>query len=157
MLSAYPACFIKEKNGYSVIFPDLNHLATCGATLDEAFAMAVDCLAGYLYWLQQDGEDAPAPSPIAELDPRVIAEKPNASPDEAFISIVTVDVAEYVETHFRDTAKVTLSIPTHLYEYAKEEDFDLSLALQTVIEAAKEMPDIISTMPVIYGVPEDVE
>ncbi len=47
MLSAYPACFIKEDNGYSVIFPDLNDLATCVNTLDEALAMAVDCLAAY--------------------------------------------------------------------------------------------------------------
>ena len=64
MLSAYPACFFKEENGYSVIFPDLNHLATCGETLDEALAMAVDCLAGYLYWMEEDGESAPPPSSI---------------------------------------------------------------------------------------------
>ena len=48
MLSAYPACFIKEDSGYSVIFPDLD-IATCGDTLDDAFSMAVDCLAGFLY------------------------------------------------------------------------------------------------------------
>lgn len=48
MLSAYPACFIKEDTGYSVIFPDLN-TATCGDDLEDAFSMAVDCLAGYLY------------------------------------------------------------------------------------------------------------
>jgi len=59
MLSAYPACFIKEAGGYSVIFPDLNHLATCGQTLEEALSMAIDCLAGYLYVLQKDGESAP--------------------------------------------------------------------------------------------------
>ena len=46
MLSAYPACFIKEDSGYSVIFPDLD-IATCGDTLDDAFSMAVDCLAGF--------------------------------------------------------------------------------------------------------------
>lgn len=34
MLSAYPACFFKEENGYSVVFPDLNWLSTCGDTLD---------------------------------------------------------------------------------------------------------------------------
>ena len=49
MLSVYPACFFKESNGYSVIFPDLNYLSTCGDTLDEALKMAVDYLAGYLY------------------------------------------------------------------------------------------------------------
>ena len=36
MLSVYPACFYKEENGYSVIFPDLNWLATQGDTLQEA-------------------------------------------------------------------------------------------------------------------------
>ena len=46
MLSAYPACFIKEDSGYSIIFPDLD-IATCGDTLDDAFSMAVDCLAGF--------------------------------------------------------------------------------------------------------------
>ena len=45
MLSIYPACFFKEDNGYSVIFPDLNYLATQGDTLEDAVAMAVDCLA----------------------------------------------------------------------------------------------------------------
>ena len=45
MLTAYPACFYKEKEGgYSVVFPDLNHLATCGDTLEKALSMAVDCL-----------------------------------------------------------------------------------------------------------------
>lgn len=60
MLSAYPACFFKEESGYSVVFPDLNDLSTCGETLDESLRMAVDCLAGYLYWLKKDGEAAPA-------------------------------------------------------------------------------------------------
>lgn len=41
MLSMYPACFIKEENGYSVIFPDLNHLATCGDTFEDAMSMAI--------------------------------------------------------------------------------------------------------------------
>ena len=43
MLSMYPACFYHEKNGYSVVFPDLNWLSTCGETLNEAMSMAVDC------------------------------------------------------------------------------------------------------------------
>lgn len=59
MLSAYPACFFKEENGYSVIFPGLNHLATCGETLDEALAMAIDCLAGYLYLLRKTEKSLP--------------------------------------------------------------------------------------------------
>ena len=62
MLSTYPAVFFKEENGYSVIFPDLDYLATCGETLEEAISMAIDCLAGYIYWLTQDEDSMPAPS-----------------------------------------------------------------------------------------------
>ena len=41
MLSIYPACFYEETNGqYSVIFPDLNHLATFGDTFEEAMNIA---------------------------------------------------------------------------------------------------------------------
>lgn len=48
MLSAYPACFFKEDNGgYSVVFPDLNYLATQGDDLEDATNMAIDCLAGF--------------------------------------------------------------------------------------------------------------
>ena len=54
MLSIYPACFFKEADGgYSVIFPDLNWLATQGDNLQDAMEMAVDCLAGYLYDCQK--------------------------------------------------------------------------------------------------------
>ena len=62
MLSAYPAIFYKEPSGYSVVFPDLGDLATCGETLNEALAMAIDCLAGYLYTLKRAGKKAPEPS-----------------------------------------------------------------------------------------------
>ena len=42
MLSIYPACFFKEENGYSVIFPDIKYLATQADTLEHAVAIAVD-------------------------------------------------------------------------------------------------------------------
>ena len=70
MLSMYPACFFKEENGYSVIFPDLDDLATCGENLEEAMTMAVDCLAGYLYTLKQEGKKAPKPSSVSSKNGR---------------------------------------------------------------------------------------
>ena len=51
----YPAIFYKEDDGrYSVIFPDLNHLATYGIDLDDSIRMAIDCLAGYIHSLILD-------------------------------------------------------------------------------------------------------
>ena len=48
MLSMYPACFFHEDDAYSVVFPDLNWLSTCGDNLEDAMTMAIDCLAGYI-------------------------------------------------------------------------------------------------------------
>lgn len=64
----YPAIFYQERDGgYSVVFPDLGHLATCGDNLPEARRMARDCLAGYIWSARQDGEVLPPPS--KEVDP----------------------------------------------------------------------------------------
>lgn len=132
MLSTYPACFIKEENGYTVIFPDLNHLATCGSTLDEAFTMAVDCLAGYLYWLQQDGENAPAASSIDQVHPSEVIGDTDI--DEAFVNLVTVDVTEYAKSHFEKSVKKTLSIPAWLNTAALEQNVNFSQLLQNALK-----------------------
>lgn len=135
MLSAYPACFFKEENGYSVIFPDLNYLATCGETLDDALVMAVDCLAGYLYWLQQDGETAPVPSFMGSINPYAVAKELDTKPSEAFVNMVTVDVAEYAKAHFEKSVKKNLTIPAWLNNAALEHNINFSQVLQ---EALKE-------------------
>lgn len=140
MLSAYPACFIKETNGYSVIFPDLGFLATCGESLEEALSMAVDCLAGYLYTLARDGEVPPAPSPVNGVDPNVVLaqlsdEGEDASRCEVFVNLVTVDVEEYAKQHFERSVKKTLSIPSWLNDRAIQAGVNFSQLLQ---EALKE-------------------
>lgn len=135
MISAYPACFFKEKNGYSVIFPDLNYLSTCGDSLEEAFAMAVDCLAGYLFLLQQDGVSFPAASKLAEVDALAIMQKLEFECEEAFANMVTVDVKEYAKLHFEKAVKKTLTIPAWLNRLALERGINFSQVLQ---EALKE-------------------
>lgn len=139
MLSAYPACFLHEENGYSVIFPDLDHLATCGTTLDDALFMAVDCLAGYLYGLRQEKKTPPAPSPLEKIDLSAIlselADDEEFHCSEAFVNLVTVDVEEYAKRHFERAVKKTLTIPAWLNEAAVREKINFSHVLQ---EALKE-------------------
>ncbi len=110
MLSMYPACFFKEENGYSVIFPDLD-VATCGETMEEAMAMAVDCLAGRLRWLKQDGDPIPEPSPMNSIDPTAISKELKIEPGEALVNMVSVDVEAYAKQHFEKSVKKTLTIP----------------------------------------------
>ncbi len=134
MLSAYPACFIKEGIGYSVVFPDLNYLSTRGNTLEEALTMAVDCLAGYLYWLEKDGETAPAPSSLDEVDTAEIIRELDLPLSEAFVNVVTVDVAEYAKKHFEKSVKKTLTIPAWLNTAALKENINFSQVLQEALK-----------------------
>jgi len=134
MLSIYPACFFKEGNGYSVIFPDLD-LATCGETMDEALAMAVDCLAGRLRWLKQDGEPIPEPSPMNSIDPTVISKELEIESEEAFVNMISVDVEAYAKEHFDKSVRKTLTIPAWLNTAALEMDINFSQVLQEALLA----------------------
>ena len=135
MLSMYPACFFKEENGYSVIFPDLNWLSTCGDTLEESMEMAIDCLAGYLHTCQIDGESIPKPSKISDINPEAIAKGLDLQFPfrETFVNIVSVDVASYAKEHFEKSVKKTLTIPVWLNNAALEKGLNFSKVLQEAL------------------------
>lgn len=135
MLSVYPACFYKEDTGYSVIFPDLNYLATCGSSLDEAMAMAVDCLAGYLRWCQRDGDDIPEPSPMERIDLNEVAKACDSPEGEGFVNMVSVDVEAYAKEHFDKSVRKSLTIPAWLNEAAMEMGINFSQTLQEALLA----------------------
>lgn len=137
MLSMYPACFYKEDDGYSVIFPDLNYLATQGDSLEEAMEMAVDCLAGYLHSCKVEGEPVPSPSALTDID--VVKVSKELSPDEpigeAFVNIVSVDVISYAKKHFNKSVRKTLTIPSWLNTIALEQGINFSQTLQEALIA----------------------
>ena len=134
MLSIYPACFFKEENGYSVIFPDLD-VATCGENINDAMAMAVDCLAGRLRWLKQDGDPIPEPSPMNAIDPTTISMELEIEPEEAFVNMVSVDVDAYAKAHFDKSVRKTLTIPAWLNAAASEMGINFSQVLQEALLA----------------------
>ncbi len=133
MLSVYPACFYKEDNGYSVIFPDLDNLATCGETLNEAMEMAIDCLAGYLYSAKLDNESVPAASDIKDIDAIAIAKELDTDAGDYLVNLVTVDVEEYAKSHFNKSVKKTLSIPEWLNREAISKKINFSQVLQEAL------------------------
>lgn len=130
MLSMYPACFYKEKEGgYSVIFPELN-IATCGDTFEEATKMAVDLLAGYLYDLKLEKKDYPEAIELSKVNP-------NEEYDEyesVIVNMVTVDVEEYAKVHFEKAVKKTLTIPKWLNDLALENNVNFSQVLQRALK-----------------------
>ena len=135
MLSIYPACFFKDETGYSVVFPDLNWLATNGSTETEAMNMAVDCLAGYLYSLKNDGDQAPLASSIGDVSLDAVAKELDADTNGAFVNMVSVDVSEYAKEHFEKSDRKTLTIPAWLNVAAQEKKINFSQTLQEALLA----------------------
>ena len=85
----YPAVFYPEDDGrFSVIFPDLNDLATYGDDLADAFAMAQDACGQYLFTSLRDGDKLPSPAPIH------LVKKDDG---DAFVNMVCVDLDEYAK------------------------------------------------------------
>lgn len=59
----FPAIFLKEEDGYSVRFPDVDGAFTCGETFEEALLMSKECLE-----LSLDGmEEIPNTSNIEDI------------------------------------------------------------------------------------------
>jgi len=133
MISAYPACFIKDESGYYVVFPDLRYLATCAPSLEEGLSAAIDCLAGYLYSCRQSGESVPEPSPMQNLQPEAIAGEMELQPAEAFINMIAVDVEEYARVHFEKSVKKTLTIPVWMNKAALKRGLNFSQVLQEAL------------------------
>ena len=137
MLSVYPGIFYHEADGgYSVVFPDLNHLSTCGDTMQETMEMAVDCLAGDLQELKLHNEPIPAPTPLDKINPHCEDDDDDEYEDaDIFVNLVSVDVEAYARTHFNKSVKKTLTIPQWLNDMATAKKINFSKVLQTALKA----------------------
>ena len=133
MLSIYPACFFKEEKGYSVVFPDLNWLATCGVSERDAMLRAVDCLAGYLYSMDKDGVKMPKASEMSNVSLEKVVKELDVDTKDAFVNMVSVDVAEYARDHFEKSVRKTLTIPAWLNAAAQEKKINFSQTLQEAL------------------------
>ena len=115
-MTIYPAIFYKEKDGsYSVVFPDLNHLATDGSDFNEAMEMAIDCLAGYIYSEKRDGNTLSPPTPIDKIDPHC-EDDCDDDYESVFVNAVYVDVEQYVRSHFGEQEKAINQLDREKYE-----------------------------------------
>ena len=97
--------------------------------------MAVDCLAGRLHWLKQDGEVIPEPSPMNSIDPAAISKELEIEPEEAFVNMVSVDAEAYAKEHFDKSVRKTLTIPAWLNSAALEMNLNFSQVLQEALLA----------------------
>lgn len=129
MLSAYPVCFLKEENGYSVIFPDLNCLATYGETSEETLVMAINCLTGYLYTNEMDRDVIPPPSEMGAISSSETCKELGVKGGEGSMNLVTVNASGHAKNHFEKSVKGTLIILIWLNTAASEKNINFSQVL----------------------------
>ncbi|HFQ4897842.1 type II toxin-antitoxin system HicB family antitoxin [Streptococcus agalactiae] len=147
MLVTYPALFYYDDTDgsatpYFVTFPDFKYSATQGENIADAMSMASDWLGVTLADYIENGQDIPTPSPINTLslvdnDPFKNDEDFNLvyNPDNSFISMVVVDVAEYLGS--QEPVKKTLTIPRWADTLGHELGLNFSQTLTDAIAAKK--------------------
>ena len=96
--------------------------------------MAVDCLAGYLYALKQDGKAMPTPSDLQAIRIEHVARELEIDDvQESFVNLVSVDVPSYAKAHFERSVKKTLTIPEWLNVAAEKRGVNFSAVLQDAL------------------------
>lgn len=123
----YPAIFYPEDNGqFSVIFPDLNGLATYGDNLANAFAMAQEACGQYLFTSLRDGDSLPEASNISNVE---------KDEDAAFVNLVCVNLDEYARAYDDKAIKKTLTIPAWLNSACENAGINYSKVLRDALIA----------------------
>lgn len=124
MKLVYPACFYKEEEGYSVVFPDLPGCITQGDTLEEAIEMAEDAALGWLLTTLEDGQEIPVPSKVENIK----------LDGEGFINLLLLDLGLYSEKYSENKyVKKTLTVPNWLNEIAEKKGINFSKTLQDAL------------------------
>ena len=123
----YPAIFYPEDNGfYSVVFPDLNELATYGDSLADAFAMAQEACGQYLFTSLRDGNALPTPTPIDKIE---------KDEDAALVNLICVNLDNYARAYNDKSVKKTLSIPAWLNTVCENHGINYSKVLKDALIA----------------------
>lgn len=121
----YPARFCPEEGGqYSVIFPDLDGIATYGNDLEDAINMATDLLCVWILACKKDKEELPKPSNAKEVE---------LQEENEFVNLIVADIEAYIAKNNKSVKK-TLSIPAWLNELAENEGINFSQELQKALK-----------------------
>lgn len=122
----YPAFlfFDSESGCVCVRFPDLLGCNTFGKNYEDALASAKDALSGHLLCIEEDGDGAPAPTPINKL-------KPEEGEVAALIEI-RMDILREEEANKSVSKNVTL--PSWLNQMAIEARINFSNTLQDALK-----------------------
>lgn len=121
----FPAIFeySKENEGIGIYFPDLPGAITYGATDEEAFKMAKECLELHLYGMEEENLTIPKAVPIFKI---------NCKKNEAIVLVKAnmLTVRNYFDNK---PLKKTLTIPKWLNDIAVKKKINFSSVLKEAL------------------------
>lgn len=120
----YPAIFTYEDGEeIAVTFPDLPGCATSGADDKEAYDMARDALGGFMWCLEDDGDDIPKATPLAEVE---VEENERAVLVEVFMPAIRL-------AQQNRSVNRTVTLPAWMNAAAIDKGVNFSQTLQAAI------------------------
>ncbi len=121
----YPAIFTYEPGQEIAIdFPDLK-CATSGENDDDALLSARELLGCVLYGLEEDKEEIPSPTPLAEV---------KVESNERAV-LVDVYMPSVRQAHINRSVNRTVTLPAWLNAAALERNINFSQVLQDALKA----------------------
>ena len=116
----YPAVFTYEEcQEIAVVFPDLD-VATSGENDEDALFSARELLGCVMSGLEEDGEDIPAPTPLAKV----------ACEGNERVMLIDVYMPSIRMAHISRSVNRTVTLPAWLNAAAQEKDINFSQVLQ---------------------------
>ena len=121
----YPAVFSYEPGQeIAVDFPDL-HCATSGTNDDDALLSARELLGCVLNGMEEDGEEIPAPTPLADV---------KTEPNERAV-LIDVYMPSVRQAHSNRSVNRTVTLPAWLNAAALERNINFSQTLQDALKS----------------------
>lgn len=121
----YPAVFTYEPNQeIAVDFPDLK-CATSGTNDDDALLSARELLGCVLYGLEEDGEEIPSPTPLAQVE---------TQKNECAV-LIDVYMPSIRQAHINRSVNCTVTLPAWLNAAALERNINFSQVLQDALKS----------------------
>ncbi len=121
----YPAFFYpcSEKDGYTVIVPDLPGCVSEGDSLADAIIMATDAASGWVLDELEDGKPVPPASDIDSLNVE----------EGGIINLLVLDMDSYAEKYGDKAVRKNITIPAFMNTFIERNGMSLSKIAQDAI------------------------
>lgn len=121
----YPAIFTPciEKDGYTVIVPDLPGCVSEGDSLIDAIDMGTDAACGWILGELEDGNAFPSPTPHEQIQVE----------EGSFVNLLVLDMDSYTEKYGSKAVRKNITIPAWLNTYGETHNINFSKLLQDAL------------------------